>query len=54
MNILRVDIENYEKTEDPTISNNINSDWTINETDLNRIRDMKKNTTKSKKFKKNP
>jgi len=51
MDILKVDIEKYEETENPIVSNEKNADWTICETDLIRLRDMKKNTKKSKKLK---
>lgn len=53
MDILGVDIEKYEKTEDPIVSNKKNADWTIYETDVIRMQNMIKTKKKFKKLKTN-
>lgn len=54
MDILKIDIENYDNTFDPTVGINLqNADWTIYESDLKHVREMKKNVMKSRKRKNN-
>jgi len=52
MDILGVDIDKYDEIKDPTNINYEITDWTIYEKDLKKIREIKKNTAKSKKRKK--
>lgn len=52
VDILGVEIEKYEEINDPTNIEQKTTDWTIYEIDLKKIREMKRNTTKSKKRKK--
>lgn len=52
MEILEVDIEKYEELNDPTSINKTMTDWTIYETDLKNMREMKKKSTKTKRTKK--
>lgn len=52
LDILGVDIEKYEETYDPTNIDQKTIDWTIYEVDLKKIRELKRNATKSKKRKK--
>lgn len=54
MNILKIDIEKYEEINDPTKTSQIKTDWTIYETYLQNLREMKKNATKCYKKQKRP
>lgn len=52
MEILGIDIDKYDEIKDPTNINHEITDWSIYETDLKKVREIKRNTTKSKKRKK--
>jgi len=52
MDILGVEIDEYDEMKDPTNINSETTDWTIYEIDLKKVREIKRNTTKSKKRKK--
>lgn len=52
MDILGLEIEKYDVINDTTNLNEKVVDWTIYEIDLKNIREMKKNSIKSKKRKK--
>ncbi|XP_060844281.1 NAD-dependent protein deacetylase Sirt6 [Rhopalosiphum padi] len=52
MDILGVDIDKYDEIKDPTNINHEITDWSIYEIDLKKVREIKRNTTKSKKRKK--
>lgn len=52
MDMLGVDIDEYDEIKDPTNINYEITDWTIYEKDLKQVREIKKNSAKSKKRKK--
>lgn len=51
MEILGIEIDEYDEMKDPTNINTEITDWTIYEIDLKNVREIKRNTTKLKKRK---